>query len=669
MKLYPAGRFAFLIRRFGLVLLALLALIVSTIFLVAPISQRIKQSTPEEHISSFSHVLIIAMENHGYDQIIGNPQAAYINSLARTYDIATNYSALSHSDLPNYIQLVAGSNLGITANCTTCFVSGNNLASELESAGKTWKAYMEGMPSNCYLKNTGDYLLYHNPFAYFTNLHSSCKQNDVPYSQFHADLSSGHIPNFVWITPNAIDDMENGTIQQGDAWLSREVPAILHSSAFLNNGILFITWDEAQQGSSSNRVATLVISPRAKTTAQSTSNYNHYSLLRTIEDILGVPPLGASALASPMTDFFSTALDSNILSITVGAQFSQASPQPSASSTSTPHGDMPYVQGAQIIDAAGHPLILRGAQIASPLNFISGWQARQDVTQFLSPTVFNAMRSWHMNALRLPISLWIYNTDPAGYLSILDQTVQEANADGLYVILDNHDDAKSGSPYGLNCAVPKAEDVAFWHAIAGHYASNPMVMFDLFNEPQGLTAQNWLHGGGTAACSSKPATIVGFQPMVDAIRSAGARQIVIAPANIPAVDPSVRIQDPNVMYTIHIYSQIGTGNASAWDLDWGSLLGKYPLYYGEWSVNPNSLVPQQCQPYTPANADSATNAFLQYMQSRNINWTAWEFRAYYLIQDYTTFTPTTFQGSWTTCDVNGHEGMGADVKNYLASAP
>jgi hypothetical protein len=157
--------------------------------------------------------------------------------------------------------------------------------------------------------------------------------------------------------------------------------------------------------------------------------------------------------------------------------------------------------------------------------------------------------------------------------------------------------------------------------------------------------------------------------MVDAIRSAGAQQVVIAPANIPDVNPSVRIQDLDVMYTIHIYSQIGTGNPSLWDQGWGSLLGKYPLYYGEWSVIPNSLVPQQCHPYTPANADSDTNRFLQYMADRNINWTAWQFRPYYLIQNYTSFTPTTFQGSWTTCDPNGQEGMGADVKNYLVSTP
>ena len=523
-----------------------------------------------------------------------------------------------------------------------------------------WKVCPRIVPCTC-----GGYLLYRNPFAYFRNARSSCDRYDVPYTQFHIDLAAGHLPTFVWIAPNSMDDMGNGTIQQGDIWLSREIPAILRSSAFRNNGVLFLTWDEADKASSGNQVATLVISPLAKRAYRSSASYNHYSLLRTIEDLLGIAPPGASARANPMADFFGSGFFSSppldLVPHSSGAQ-SSTTPWPQA------RRGMLHMQGAQLVDSSGHPFVLRGTQIASPLNFISGWQSGINPTQFLNPAVFHALRSWHMNALRLPISLWIYNADPATYLGLLDQVIQQANAAGLYVILDNHDDAKSGSPYGPNCAVPKAEDVAFWRVIAAHFANNPMVMFDLLNEPQGVTAQNWLRGGGTAQCSQAVA-IVGFQPMVDAIRSAGARQIIIAPADIPAANPSIRIQDPNVMYTLHIYAEIGTGSPSTWDQDWGSLLGNYPLYYGEWAVLPNSLVPAQCQPYTSANADSDTNAFLSYMQSRNINWTAWEFRTYYLIQDYTNFTPTNFQVSWAPCDSLGQEGMGADVKNYLSRAP
>src|SRR5579859_3965302 len=265
MKPYPAARFSFLRRNIRLIILILVVVGVPVLLLVSQLPWKLGQSEQKSGTTSVSHVFFITMEDHGYHQIIGNPEAPYINSLARTYDLAKNYFALSHLDLPNYLQLVAGSNLGITTNCNTCYVSGNYLASEIESAGKTWKAYMESMPSNCYLNDAGSYLVDHNPFAYFTNLRSSCNLYDVPYTQFHADLTSGQIPNFVWIAPNTMNDMENGTIQQGDSWLSQEIPAILQSSAFRNNGILFITWDEADKASSSNQVATLVISPLAKT--------------------------------------------------------------------------------------------------------------------------------------------------------------------------------------------------------------------------------------------------------------------------------------------------------------------------------------------------------------------------------------------------------------------
>ncbi|HZU00434.1 MAG TPA: cellulase family glycosylhydrolase, partial [Ktedonobacteraceae bacterium] len=228
------------------------------------------------------------------------------------------------------------------------------------------------------------------------------------------------------------------------------------------------------------------------------------------------------------------------------------------------------------------------------------------------------------------------------------------------------DDAKSGSPYGQGAAVPKAENVTFWKVMAAHFASNPMLLFDLFNEPMGLTAQTYLTGGGMFTGSTGQVTSnIGFQPLVDAIRSAGAQQIVIAPATIPAGDPSIRLHDANVMYTQHIYSGIAANNPAVWDQQWGSLLGQFPLFYGEWTVLPNSQIPQQCRPYTPANAAPLTQAFLSYMDARQINWTAWQFRPYALVQDMTSYTPTTFQGTWIPCDTTGHEGMGEVVKAYL----
>jgi aryl-phospho-beta-D-glucosidase BglC (GH1 family) len=275
------------------------------------------------------------------------------------------------------------------------------------------------------------------------------------------------------------------------------------------------------------------------------------------------------------------------------------------------------------------------------------------------------MRSWHMNALRLPVSGWYYQ-DPR-FLPTLDTIITQANQAGLYVVLALFDNDKSGSPYGKGAAVPKAENVTFWKFMAAHFAQNPMVLFDLFNEPTDMTAQNYLNGGGSVTGSTgKVANIIGLQPLVDAIRSVGARQIIVAPADVPAQHPDVRIHDPNVMYTAHVYSSIADYNPAVWDQDWGSLLGHYPLYYGEWAVLPNSLIPKQCEPYTPTNAAALTKAFLDYMQQHQISWTAWQFRPYYLVQDTTSYAPTTFEGNWTPCDRQSHAGMGQVIKEYLS---
>ncbi len=668
-------------------LFSLLLLIAFPIFLLAVhMIYETRQSAAGTSIPSFAHVFVIMMENHSESQITGNSAAPYINQLINQYGYAANYIALFHPSLPNYIALTSGGNQGITSDCDSCRVSAPSIFDELEKAGKTWKAYMESMPSNCAGANSGLYMHHHNPPAYYTSLlnSGSCAKNDVPYTQFSTDLSSGNVANFVFISPNVNDDMHNGTIQQGDTWLSQEVPKILASSAYQQNGLLVITWDEGSKNLNPNQVVTIVISPLGLPGFKSTVLYNHYSLLRTISDGLGIQPLGGAASAPPMADFFAA---SNNLSPTSGNPSPTATPGPcvipsmtpgvtptplpSQSSvsptTQPPPGNAPYVQGTQIINpTTGKPFLLRGAQIESPLNFISAWP-QTDPTQYLNPQVFAAMKSWNMNVLRLPISLWEYNLDPSKYIGYLDPIIQQANSAGLYVVLDNHDDAKSGSPYGQLCAIPKAEDVTFWKFIAGRYANNPMVMFDLINEPDAQTAQNYLSGGGTINCTLKPAQDVGMQAMVNAIRQAGAHQIIIADAAVPAANPSVRINDANVMYTVHIYAKIGTGNQTSWDQAWGGLLGKYPLYYGEWAVLPNSLVPAQCQPYTPANADKYTNNFLQYMQQRNANWSAWSFRTPYLLLSQSALTPSTFAGNWTTCNTSGQEGMGSDVKNYLAT--
>ena len=278
-------------------------------------SSRPTEATPA--VPAFSHVFEIVLENKAYDRIIGSSSAPYINALAQQYGLATNFYAITHPSLPNYLALIGGSTFGVTQDCTDCFVNAPNLTDQLEASGKTWKAYMESMPSPCFVGDSGTlYRQKHNPFIYFDDIRLNPDRCNriVPFTQFDQDLTANTLPDYIWITPNMCNDMHDCTVSAGDAWLKSWVPKILASPAWQQNGLLLITWDESRsadvsgccQDAAGGHIATLVISPLSAPRFQSAVAYDHYSLLRTIEDGLGLPPLAgaACACAPPLTDFF-----------------------------------------------------------------------------------------------------------------------------------------------------------------------------------------------------------------------------------------------------------------------------------------------------------------------------------------------------------------------------
>jgi phosphatidylinositol-3-phosphatase len=267
---------------------------------------------PPAGLPAFSHVFVIVMENQEYGSIIGNSAAPYINSLAHSYGLASQYFAISHPSLPNYLSLTAGSTFGITSDCTTCFVNASNLPDQIEAGGRTWRAYMEGMPSPCFVGDAYPYMQKHDPFIYFDDIRTNstrCSAGVVPFSQFTSDLNGGSVPNFVWITPDMCHDMHDCSINQGDAWLQSVVPTILQSAAWQQGGALFITWDEGTTsagccGAAGGQVATLVVSPNVTAGLLSSTAETHYSLLRTIEQAWGLAGLRNAASAAAMAEYF-----------------------------------------------------------------------------------------------------------------------------------------------------------------------------------------------------------------------------------------------------------------------------------------------------------------------------------------------------------------------------
>ena len=264
-------------------------------------------------LPNFSHVFLIVMENEESTGVMGNNAAAYINTLATGHGLATQYFAVSHPSLPNYLALTAGSTEGIASDCTGCYVDATNIADQVESSGRSWKAYLESMPSSCYVGDAYPYMQKHNPFIYYNDVRTNparCAEHVVPFTQLSTDLVNGTVPNLAWITPNMCNDMHDCSIATGDAWLANVVPGILASSAFQNGGVLFITWDEGESSAgccgnaAGGQVATLVIAPNGVAGLRSTIAETHYSLLRTIEDAWGLSALGQAASAVAMREYF-----------------------------------------------------------------------------------------------------------------------------------------------------------------------------------------------------------------------------------------------------------------------------------------------------------------------------------------------------------------------------
>jgi phosphatidylinositol-3-phosphatase len=269
---------------------------------------------------TYQHVIWIWMENHSFSDIIGNSQAPYINSLATSCGLATNYHNTSHPSLPNYLAATSGLAQGSLptlsfVDCSPSVIC-HTSAPSIFGQGETWKAYEESMPSNCDTSSSGNFSVSHNPPPYYTSL-SGCASHDVPYTQFATDLANNALPAFSFITPNLIDDMHNGTIAQGNAWLASNLPTILNSKQYqAKTTVVFITWDEGSGGypiedcddpgttDSSCRVATIVISPTTPPGTTSGTFFSHYSLLGTTEQLLGLPKLASASSATTMTAAF-----------------------------------------------------------------------------------------------------------------------------------------------------------------------------------------------------------------------------------------------------------------------------------------------------------------------------------------------------------------------------
>ena len=254
------------------------------------------------------HVIWIWMENRYFDRIIGSPSAPFINALARRCGLATNYRAVAHLSMPNYIAATSGGTWGIGDDGPP---TGHPLAvpSIFEQA-RSARTYEESMPVNCDGASSGDYAVKHNWEAYYTGIRNACNARDVPLGTTAAGAlaqapATGALPAFAFVTPNLCDDMHDCPTASGDRWLARWLPEITASPDHrAGDTVIFITWDE-NDGADGNHVATIVVSPSTRPGTRSGEAFTHYSLLRTTEELLGIPAhLGLATEAASMRTAF-----------------------------------------------------------------------------------------------------------------------------------------------------------------------------------------------------------------------------------------------------------------------------------------------------------------------------------------------------------------------------
>jgi phosphatidylinositol-3-phosphatase len=243
------------------------------------------------------HVVVVVEENHSYEEIVGNKKAPYMNSLFQKGAQMTNSHGVKHPSQPNYIALFSGDTHGIKDDSCPHTLTDENLATQLNKAGYTFAGYSEDLPTvgfkGC---SSGKYARKHNPWVNFTNVSSKV---NLPFSAFPKDFTN--LPTVLFVIPNLNHDIHDGTIQAADRWLKDNLNPYVQWAKD-HNSLLILTWDE-DDFRPANHIPTLFLGPMIK--AGKYGEYvDHYNVLRTIEALYNMPPLGKSGEVAPIVNIW-----------------------------------------------------------------------------------------------------------------------------------------------------------------------------------------------------------------------------------------------------------------------------------------------------------------------------------------------------------------------------
>ncbi|MEU8517172.1 alkaline phosphatase family protein [Kitasatospora sp. NPDC048722] len=269
----------------------------------------VQPATATASVPRPDHVVVVLFENTSESTIVGNPQAPYFNQLANTGANFTNSFAIEHPSQPNYLDLFSGSNQGVTDDSCPHSFSTDNEGAELIAKGLTFKGYSESLPSvGSTVCTSGKYARKHVPWTNFTNVPASAS---LPFTSFPTDFTQ--LPTVSWVIPNLCDDIHDCSISTGDTWLKNNLDAYVQW-AKTHNSLLITTFDE-DDSAGPNQIATFFNGQQVKPGTYS-EQIDHFTVLRTIEDMYGLPHAGAAAQATPITDAWNTGTTTGAVSVT-----------------------------------------------------------------------------------------------------------------------------------------------------------------------------------------------------------------------------------------------------------------------------------------------------------------------------------------------------------------
>lgn len=243
------------------------------------------------------HLVVVIFENKDVTSQTAT-SAPFLSSVAAGAAKFTNSRAITHPSQPNYLALFSGSTQGIaTDRCLSPFHDRANLGAQLVEAGGSFTGYSEDLPSvgfqGC---SHAGYAAKHNPWAHFDNVPATANQ---PYSAFPHQFSD--LPSVAFVIPNLCHDMHDCATNVGDRWARTNLGPYL-DWASTHRSLLLITYDE-NDGRSGNKILTMVAGAGVRPGSYPEA-VDHYRVLRTIEAMFGLPPIGAAARTSPITDIW-----------------------------------------------------------------------------------------------------------------------------------------------------------------------------------------------------------------------------------------------------------------------------------------------------------------------------------------------------------------------------